>query len=84
MRSGLEEAAGKPLARETQAHRCSCIWTRGQQDPKSNSHPGGVEVDATGGWGGNECVMLGEIWLTAYAENLINYDVHGNLIMYIL
>jgi hypothetical protein len=39
----------------------SHVWARGHKDPKPDSHPEGVEVDATGRWGEGECAIPGEI-----------------------
>jgi hypothetical protein len=41
--------------------RGSHTWARRPKDPKPDSHPEGVEVDATGRWGEGECAIPGEI-----------------------
>ncbi len=49
----LKEAEGKILARRIPLKRDirgSHIWARGPRDPKPNSHPEDVEVDAAGMW----------------------------------
>lgn len=55
-----------PGLRNTKRIRGSHIWARRPKDLKPDSHPEGVEVDATGGWGESECVIPGEICLPAY------------------
>jgi hypothetical protein len=54
-----------PGLRNTKRIRGSHTWTRRPQDPKSDSHPEGVEVDATGRWGEGECAIPGEICSSA-------------------
>jgi len=54
-----------PGLRNTKRIRGSHTWARRPQDPKPDSHPEGVEVDATGGWGESECVIPGEICSSA-------------------
>jgi hypothetical protein len=45
--------------------RGSRVWARRQRDSKPNSHPEGVEVDATGIWGEGGCVIPGEVCMFA-------------------
>ena len=50
-----------PGLRNTKRIRGSHTWARRPKDLKPDSHPGGVEVDATGRWGEGECAIPGEI-----------------------
>jgi hypothetical protein len=61
------EGSGRqiPGLRNTKRIRGSHPWARRQQDLKPDSHPGGVEVYATGRWGESECVIPGEICSSA-------------------
>jgi len=54
-----------PGLRNTKRIRGSHAWARRQIDRKPDSHPEGVEVDATGRWGESECVIPGEICSSA-------------------
>jgi len=54
-----------PRLEEHEAHRGSHTWARRQKDLKPDSHPEGVEVDATGRWGKGECAIPGEICSSA-------------------
>jgi len=54
-----------PGLRNTKRIRGSHTWARRRKDLKPNSHPEGVEVDATGRWGESECVIPGEICSSA-------------------
>jgi len=51
--------------RNTKRIRGSHPWARRRKDLKPNSHPEGVEVDATGRWGESECVIPGEVCSSA-------------------
>ena len=55
-----------PGLRNTKRIRGSHPWARRQIDPKPDSHPEGMEVDATGRWGESECVIPGEICSSAH------------------
>ena len=57
------EGSGKqiPGLRNTKRIRGSRPWARRRKDSKPDSHPEGMEVDATGRWGEGECVIPGEI-----------------------
>jgi hypothetical protein len=44
---------------------------------KPDSHPEGVEVDATGGWGESECVIPGEICSSAIGLMSSRDDMKG-------
>jgi len=61
------EGSGEQISglRNTKRIRGSHVWARRQIDLKPDSHPGGVEVDATGRWGESECVIPGEICSSA-------------------
>ena len=61
------EGSGRqiPGLRNTKRIRGSHVWARRQQDLKPDSYPEGVEVDATGRWGESECVIPGEVCLSA-------------------
>src|SRR5512137_521118 len=64
---GSEGSGGQiPGLRNTKRIRGSHPWARRQIDPKPDSHPEGVEVDATGRWGESECVIPGEICSSAH------------------
>ena len=64
---GSEGSGGQiPGLRNTKRIRGSHPWARRQKDLKPDSHPEGVEVDATGGWGESECVIPGEICSSAH------------------
>ena len=54
-----------PGLRNTKRIRGSHTWARRRKDLKPDSHPEGVEVYATGGWGESECVIPGEICSSA-------------------
>jgi hypothetical protein len=54
-----------PGLRNTKRIRGSHPWARRPRDPKPDSHPEGVEVDATGRWGEGECAIPGEICSSA-------------------
>ena len=54
-----------PGPRNTKRIRGSHVWARRQQDLKPDSHPEGVEVDATGRWGESECAIPGEVCSSA-------------------
>ena len=54
-----------PGLRNTKRIRGSHTWVRRHKDPKPDSHPEGVEVDATGRWGEGEGVIPGEICSSA-------------------
>ena len=54
-----------PGLRNTKRIRGSHAWARRLKDPKPESHPEGVEVDATGIWGESECAIPGEICSSA-------------------
>ncbi len=62
------EGSGRqiPGLRNTKRIRGSHPWARRHKDLKPDSHPEGVEVDATGTWGEGECVIPGEICSPAY------------------
>jgi hypothetical protein len=62
------EGSGRqiPGLRNTKRIRGSHTWARRREDPKPDSHPEGVEVDATGRWGESECVIPGEICSPAH------------------
>ena len=64
------EGSGRqiPGLRNTKRIRGSHTWARGRKDPKPDSHPEGVEVDGTGGWGESGCVIPGEICLSAFGQ----------------
>jgi hypothetical protein len=55
-----------PGLRNTKRMRGSHTWARRPKDLKPNSHPEGVEVHATGGWGESECAIPGEICSSAH------------------
>jgi len=55
-----------PGLRNTKRIRGSHTWARRLKDLKPDSHPEGVEVDATGRWGESECVIPGEICSSAH------------------
>ncbi len=61
------EGSGRqiPGLRNTKRIRGSHTWARRPKDPKPDSHPEGVEVDATGRWGESECAIPGEICSSA-------------------
>jgi len=61
------EGSGRqtPGLRNTKRIRGSHPWARRQKDLKPDSHPEGMEVYATGGWGESECVIPGEICSSA-------------------
>ena len=54
-----------PGLRNTKRIRGSHTWARRHKDLKPDSHPEGVEVDATGRWGEGECAIPGEICSSA-------------------
>ena len=54
-----------PGLRNTKRIRGSHTWARRHKDLKPDSHPEGVEVDATGRWGESRCAIPGEICLPA-------------------
>ncbi len=63
---GSEGSGGQiPGLRNTKRIRGSHPWARRQKHLKPDSHPEGVEVYATGGWGEGECVIPGEICSSA-------------------
>jgi hypothetical protein len=61
------EGSGKqiPGLRNTKRIRGNHVWARWQKELKPDSHPEGVGVYATGRWGEGECVIPGEICLSA-------------------
>jgi len=61
------EGSGRqiPGLRNTKRIRGRHPWARRQNDLKPDSHPEGMEVYATGGWGESECVIPGEICSSA-------------------
>ena len=73
------ERSGKqiPGLRNTKRIRGRHVWARRQQDLKPDSHPEGVEVDATGRWGESECVIPGEICSSAIGLRSSGGDVKG-------
>ena len=54
-----------PGLRNTKRIRGSHAWAKRHKDLKPDSHPEGVEVDATGRWGESECAIPGEICSSA-------------------
>src|SRR5512139_2449776 len=54
-----------PGLRNTKRIGGSHPWARRPKDLKPDSHPEGVEVDATGGWGESGWVIPGEICSSA-------------------
>jgi hypothetical protein len=73
------EGSGKqiPGLRNTKRIRGSHVWARRHKYLKPDSHPEGVEVDATGRWGESECVIPGEICSFAIALMSSRGDVRG-------
>lgn len=54
-----------PGLRNTKRIGGSHTWARRHKDLKPDSHPEGVEVDATDRWGESECVIPGEVCSSA-------------------
>ena len=54
-----------PGLRNAKRIRGSHTWARRHKGLKPDSHPEGVEVDATGRWGESECAIPGEICSSA-------------------
>jgi hypothetical protein len=46
-------------------------WVRGHKDPKPDSHPEGMGVDATGIWEERRCVIPGEICPSALCATFV-------------
>ena len=61
------EGSGRQISglRNTKRIRGSHTWARRRKDPKPDSHPEDVEVDAPGRWREGECVIPGEICSSA-------------------
>ncbi len=61
------EGSGKQISglRNTKRMRGSHAWARRHKDLKPDSHPEGVEVDATGIWDEGGCAIHGEICSSA-------------------
>ena len=66
-----------PGLRNTKRMRGSHTWARRQEDLKPDSHPEGVEVDATGRWGESECVIPGEICSPAHGLVSLRGEMRG-------
>ena len=73
------EGSGKqiPGLRNTKRIRGSHTWARRPKDLKPDSHPEGVEVDATGRWGESEYVIPGEICSPAYGLVSLRDEMRG-------
>jgi hypothetical protein len=73
------EGSGRqiPGLRNTKRIRGSHSWARRQKDLKPDSHPEGVEVYATGGWGESGCVIPGEICSSAQVLTSSRGGVRG-------
>jgi len=66
-----------PGLRNTKRIRGSHTWARRHKDLKPDSHPEGVEVDATGRWGESRCAIPGEICSSANGLASSRDDVMG-------
>ncbi len=73
------EGSGRqiPGLRNTKRIRGSHPWARRPKDLKPDSHPEGVEVDATGRWGESECVIPGEICSSASGLISLRDEIKG-------
>ena len=66
-RRGRKEAVGKAPARGTRsAYEATVSGRERPKDPKPDSHPEGLGVDATGIWGEGGCAIPGEICLFVF------------------